>query len=281
MSLRKYYCRIFGLTIARTDTLMAEQKEIEEEYDELYQARRKDEEKLREIKKENTALKKQINSLSEELAFVKRHSREEKLELITPPRASDVFYRCNTEEWFQRFREDAKTGAIYLSHDRHIYPCDQVIIPRNIRICNMHGDIANLTQPYTYEALSAKKYAQDLIPESYVPYKMRILFGIAEDDGFWLQNPLSAQDVIAEIWTRESDELSIPTAIRDNNMKQWRQESGGLMYGTRNEMIFTLVISIEQLFNRNGPGNISKNQIRKFREQCYAEYLDLYFHDTE
>ncbi len=136
-------------------------------------------------------------------------------------------------------------------------------------------------QNYDYKALPPE-YAEHLVPSGHHPRRMRVLF-VTHSHDTWLSEPLSAQDVVLEIYTLYQCEGN-PGAHRgdaayDAGIAYWKDKYKYALtqYGSHaNETILTLMISMEE-FLCVGRNKFSKEQIQRIREQCYAEYLDYYF----
>lgn len=256
--------------------LEKERQLVENTYYDLvqdYNALADDYQKLQEANQQLQEQLKQEIAKRAEVEVAKQELRYERLRLLQPPKALDVFYACNTENWFSHFT--IEKGIIRMFHNREFYPCDVMLIPMGeLRLCNQHGYPVNLVQNYAYKTLPAKRYGQPFVPDKLNAFKMRVLFGTEMEDGFWLQNPLDAQDVIMEVWANTDGGL-----LSEEEQDEWNAGNAQIMQVAGQRYIATLIVSFAELMNRSRSGGISKRNADGVREQCYAEYLELYFQD--
>lgn len=224
-------------------------------------------------------------ALEEELAKITEKVTESSSRLLNPPSAASIMNAFNRmcpehTEWFFHPHEDLHTGVIKFSHNCMFYPFNEISVPRGkLRLCDRYGYPVCLTQCYAYAALPAK-YAQHLIPDDFHVCKMRVLF-VTNDTWnrqLWLADPLSAQDVLLEIcadrdksnWNHEKEAID-----------RWKRTAGDgchcrVVYGPGGTLLFDMIVSIEEFLGM-GQNRFSREQIKRIRDQCYTEYLDLYF----
>lgn len=224
---------------------------------------------------ENQKLREQLaqeQAKQAEIEETKRNFRDERLRLLQPPRPLDVFHMCNMDNWFSRFT--VERGVIKMFHNRQVYPCDVILISMGeLRLCDQYGYPVNLAQNYGYDALPARRYAQPLIPDGLRASRMRVLFGTESEEGFWLQSPLYAQDLLVEI-RAHADE----TFTRER-LFAWAESKDVPAGWSGRECIIDMIVPFAKLLNQSRPGGYSEYNADKVREQCYAEYVELYFRD--
>lgn len=262
--------------------LEKEREELEQEYWKLSDNYDEMSKQLRLVEEENRVLREQlvqqVTELTAKLVSEKQRSREDQLRLLQPPNALSIFRKCNMEDWFLRY--EVKAGVIVMTHNSKYYPFDVMLIPMyGIRLCDKHGLPANLMQNYQYEALPAGKYAQPFLCSQLTPYKMRVLFGTENTEGFYLQDPRKAQDVILEIWAsiKETDN----TNENREHIEHWCHANHAHAAYFGGGYIVTRVISFAKMLNSGQPGGCPERQAERVREECYAEYLEMYFHDGD
>lgn len=208
--------------------------------------------------------------------------------ILMPPQADEIMAAFNrncperAKPWFFNPYEKPGSGDIVLSHNFGFYPFAELIVPRGkLRLRKQDGYVANLAQCMDFAALPSR-YARHLVPPCFHPHRMRVLFVTRHKFDLYLDEPRSAQDLVLEIRTHYerdatvSDEGHLDTY--DAAIKSWKEQYHGIVYGTRHETLFDLVVSVEDLFN-DGENNFSREQTERIRKRCYAEYLDIYFGD--
>lgn len=233
-------------------------------------------------KKRAQALQQQNQELEEKLAKITEKVTESSSRLLNPPSADSIMAAFNRmcpdhAQWFFSPYEDPHTGVIKFSHNCMFYPFYEISVPRGkLRLCDYYGYPVCLTQCYSYAALPAK-YAQHLVPNEFHVCKMRALFvtNDVRSGQLWLADPLSAQDILLEIHA-DRDKPNSHEII-----DQWKRTAGDgchcrVMYGPGGTLLFDVIVSIEELLGM-GQNHFSKEQIKRIRDQCYVEYLDLYF----
>lgn len=250
-----------------------------------YSEHEETQERIAALEQENQELARRLEEATEKLKEAERVGRGKSHKLLAPPSAYDIMDAFNRnspnkmQPWFFSPYEDPLTGTVTLNHNFMFYPFASIVVPRGkLRLCNQYGMVANLAQCMDYDALPAK-YAQHLVPEGLHAYRMRILF-VTQDRDFWLADPLSAQDVVLEIWANYDGEWH-HSSSHDASIKAWKEryrENNAMVCGTSGKPLFNLVVSIEELLCK-GQNNFSKDQIKRIRDKCYAEYLDIYFND--
>lgn len=234
-------------------------------------------ERIATLEQENQELKQKLKEI-EQVSCGKSHR------LLTPPSAWDIMNAFNRNSvdkmnpWFFNPYEDPLTGTVTLNHNFIFYPFASIVVPRGkLRLCNQYGDVANLAQCMNYESLPSK-YAQHLVPQGFRAHRMRVLF-VTQDRDLWLADPRSAQDVVLEIWASYDERQSC--SQYDASVKAWKEryyENNAVVCGTHGRPLFNLIVSIEELLGK-GQNNFSKEQIKRVRDKCYAEYLSIYFND--
>lgn len=259
------------------------QSRLESEYNKLSKKYEQTSQDLYQLKSENERLQRELRKSAEELESLKRVYARNIEDVVDPPSASDIFYRNNSEHWFETYSADRDTGTVRLIHHRKFYPCETIVMPLGtLRVRDRQGYLANLTQCYSYETLSPKKcgYGTSLLPDGYWPYKIRVLFGAEHGDEFWLQDPRYAQSVMLEVWTNYTNDSpghhAMP-AEDDPVIVQWKADyRGEICFISGRERQFNFITSFEKFLN-SGAAKHSQREIGAIRECCYTEYLDHYF----
>lgn len=227
------------------------------------------------LQTENQQLREQLAqefAKRSEIEEVKLNFRDERLRLLQPPKPLDIFRICNVESWFLRFT--VERGIIKMLHNRKMYPCDTILISMGeLRLCDQYGHPVNLAQNYAYDALPARQYAQPLIPNQLKAYKLRVLFGTETEEGFWLQNPLHAQDLMVEV-RAHADEAFTP-----EELFTWAEKEDVQAGWCGQDCIIDRIVPFAKFLNQSRPGGYAERNADKVREQCYTEYLELYFRD--
>lgn len=259
--------RIGSLAVAKTAHVKEERARVEAEYHDLYQAYEETKKRMHKLQDESSKVSKEKALLQEEISVLQQTLRDASHRLVDPPRPEVFYMICNQENWFQGYEVD-RNGTIYLRHNSQFYPCETIVVPCGaLRMHRINGSLVNLTQNHAYAALP-KHYAQPYLPIYYEAYKVRILFGTAYGDAFWLGDPRLARDIIVEIWA-SCDKAT------DDDLQAWkRQYDGDVRKFSENENVFTLITPFEKFL-----GSCSRSQTDNIRQQCYAEYLDVYFSD--
>lgn len=230
--------------------------------------------------------KQELEQKLEKAEKAREASRNMGYMLFAPPSAQDImnaFNRSSVDEmkpWFFNPYEDPNTGTVTLHHNFAFYPFASILVPRG-KLClrNQYGKVVNLAQCADYSALPAK-YAQHLIPQEFHAYRMRVLF-VTRDRDFWLAEPRSAQDVVLEIHAKFTEERDY--TARHATIKSWTEQyhrNHAVASGYQFATLFNLIVSIEELLG-GGQNNFSMEQIKRIRDKCYAEYLDIYFNPCD
>lgn len=257
---------------------------LESEYSALLQNYEAARDQIIALKQEKQVLEHNLQETTEKLEAAERASRGRNRALLVPPSAQSIMNAFNRnsaserERWFFDYYEDPYTGAVRLKHQFRFYPFAELNVPRgNLRLCDQYGTVANLAQCMDYAALPSR-YAQHLVPNDFHAYRMRVLFVTDHDFHLWLANPRSAQDIVLEIRThyKGKDYAAYNTSIRF--WKEQYHEHNATACGTCSETLFYLILSIDELLC-GGHNNFSQEEIKRIRNKCYAEYLDIYFND--
>ncbi len=275
-AIRHLGLRNFLREVSNLPNLPQERQLVEAEYCELSKKYDTVKLELENSRQANLATEAKLKEAKEELAKWEQEFHHRIANSFYPPNAQRILDQCNTS-FIQmlRYSTDRYTGVITLYHDRNFYPCDKFMIaPNALRVRDSRGIEANLLQNYSYECLATRELSNALLPSGFRSYQTRILFGIMTEDGFWLRDPRSAQDVILEIRARCEDG---PSTVSVKEQASWKQEYHGTINSSNSGTIFNLILPLEKYFNSGDRANYSSYEIDKIRERCYAEYLRLYF----
>lgn len=259
---------------------------LEEQCVALTEERNAVKKRAQELQQQNQELERKLADTTAELTEARQRNGRGSKRLLTPPSTTGIMHAFNRmcpdyQTWFFRPHEEPYTGVITFTHDYMFYPFFEISVARGkLRLCDQDGDPVCLTQCHPYTALPAK-LAEHLIPACFHAYRMRVLF-VTNDVRLWLADPLTAQDLLLEIWARYDHEEQTDRGY-DQAIIAWKvlhDAKNTVVYGTCAETRFDLMISVEE-FLSGGPYHYSKDQIEHLRNKCYAEYLSLYFKDKD